>query len=262
MIISDEHRFFFVHIPKCAGSTVRSQIAHVDSYGGRFSQIGDHPTWGRLDYPHLPLHVLADACPGEFAKLRCYDSVALLRDPYERFLSSIMQRLRFWKNASVRDFTQKTVTDEAVRVISHLEATPGYVGLTYTHFIRQSDYISLDGERIVGTLFTIGQLRQFSDFLRQRVGFGLDLRTRENVSAVPSYPWLRQAAIALRPAYQALLSPAMKNRMRNRMQRYGLYRDASQMFLEDLLGNDFITGFIADYYRDDIARFAELRGDG
>jgi hypothetical protein len=60
MIVSDRHRFVFIHIPKCAGTSVRNVLEGFDETGGRFNtRIADDPKFGRLDYTHLPLSIMA-----------------------------------------------------------------------------------------------------------------------------------------------------------------------------------------------------------
>ena len=39
MIVSDAHRIVFVHIPKNAGTTVRTQLEPIDSYANLFRII-------------------------------------------------------------------------------------------------------------------------------------------------------------------------------------------------------------------------------
>lgn len=49
MIIDDRHRFVFVHIPKCAGTSVRQVLKQFDSYEGRWANAKrEHPELGRL----------------------------------------------------------------------------------------------------------------------------------------------------------------------------------------------------------------------
>jgi hypothetical protein len=54
-VISHEHRCIFIHIPKCAGTTVEVALGHFDGYKGRYGQ--DHRTI-RMIEPLAPLAVL------------------------------------------------------------------------------------------------------------------------------------------------------------------------------------------------------------
>lgn len=92
MIISDTYRFAFIHIPKCAGTTVRQ---YFDKYDQKAIESGlkSHPEFGVFDYNHIPLHVLHYFFLTEYEKVRAYYSFAILRDPFARFPSSVNMRL-------------------------------------------------------------------------------------------------------------------------------------------------------------------------
>src|SRR5690554_2986132 len=94
MIINDAHQFVFIHIPKCAGTAVRVRLGEFDSSGGAFSiSKGFHTEIGELDMAHIPLPVLKRFFPEPYEKVRTYESFAIVRDPFQRFSSSLFQRL-------------------------------------------------------------------------------------------------------------------------------------------------------------------------
>ena len=73
MIVSDEHRFVFIHIPKCAGGSVRSVLRELDSTGGRFSETYEmHRMIGKVDMTHIPLNVLRENYPDVYKKIEDY----------------------------------------------------------------------------------------------------------------------------------------------------------------------------------------------
>ena len=63
LIISDRFGFAFVHIPKCAGSTVREQIRRIDPECFEMAGRRMHPDLGKIDAMHLPLDILRDHFP-------------------------------------------------------------------------------------------------------------------------------------------------------------------------------------------------------
>src|ERR1700756_1678559 len=93
MIINDPHEVVFVHVPKCGGTSIRLQLAEMDSYKGAFQYKGEHPDLGKIHYAHIPLQFLSAAFPDAFDKVSRYKSFALLRDPFDRFASATFQRL-------------------------------------------------------------------------------------------------------------------------------------------------------------------------
>ncbi len=80
MIISDKHQFAFVHIPKCAGTSLRSILQHFDDRGSKFTGRVDHHTeLGELDYVHIPLFALREHFRPEFEAVQQYWSFAVVR---------------------------------------------------------------------------------------------------------------------------------------------------------------------------------------
>src|ERR1700744_524201 len=109
MIISDPHRFVFVHVPKCAGTSVRRALRAIDTSDGQFWRIGEHPEMGAVHFAHLTLPDLARYFPETLAKIRDYQSMAIIRDPRDRFFSAIFQRLR-----EFRGIGQSVITPEMI----------------------------------------------------------------------------------------------------------------------------------------------------
>jgi hypothetical protein len=260
VIISDEHQFAFVHVPKCAGTLVRMQLSYLDSYRGAFTGKVDHPALGRIDLAHLPLQVVADHFPLEFGKLGRYGSAALVRDPHERFLSALMQRLRLWRGASMSLVTREQVTREATAVMRVLEADPRLMPVPFTHFARQASFIEFEGRQVVSHLFPVGDLPRFARFVAERTGHDFDPARRENFSVAPARTWMRRAIRLARPIYRRILPQAVKNRLHTRMTQAGLYRRATDLHA-DMFGDETLRRFVADYYARDFVLYLAAAGD-
>src|SRR5215468_7000541 len=97
MIICDDRQFAFVHIPKCAGTSIRRALRQADTTGEAFFRIADHPVMGLVHLAHLTLADLAEHYPDTLAQIARYRSMAIVRDPVERFYSAVFQRLREFK---------------------------------------------------------------------------------------------------------------------------------------------------------------------
>ena len=93
MIINRQHDFGFVHIAKCAGSTIRQQLRGIDDAQGRFYRSIEHPVLGWINGNHIPLSVLQEHFPQDLAALRAVRSYTLTRDPMDRFISGVSQLL-------------------------------------------------------------------------------------------------------------------------------------------------------------------------
>jgi len=124
MIISDRHKFVFIHIPKCAGLYIRSKLETYDDTDGAFSsRVEPHPELGVLDYVHIPLFTLRDYFPQEYAKVAEYWSFSVVRDPYKRFPSSLTQLFRMYADERIEE---KSTREIRAKVDAHKDSSPNW----------------------------------------------------------------------------------------------------------------------------------------
>lgn len=266
MIINDTHRFAFIHIPKCAGTTMRAALAPHDESSDRFYDKGvmQHPVLGPLDYHHLPLAVLREYFPEDFARLGAYRSFALVRDPFDRFPSSLHERLvqRDRRPLNLRDEAEIAREVEAVlgSLARHPDASP-IIDPELIHFSRQCDYIFLDGRQVVGCPRTVAEIRvlleDLSDIFGEQIHFEESKNRRLNY-AIPAM-WKVQRAVT-GPIEKALprwiWKPAYKP-IKKIFRSTGLIRTAARS-LADFPNRSEIEAFIAEFYADDIRLFQRL----
>jgi hypothetical protein len=101
MIIIDELNFVYVHIPKCAGTTIKEsnpelELTRIDNGHG-------------FDSTHLPLSYIKIKVPSVYAKILDYESYAHVRDPVSRFRSAFFQHSREFLNLSSVDCDDETL---------------------------------------------------------------------------------------------------------------------------------------------------------
>ncbi|MEL7090178.1 MAG: sulfotransferase family 2 domain-containing protein [Pseudomonadota bacterium] len=132
MIISEKHAFAFIHIPKCAGTSIRSMITAADP--DRFQQWGwnwmpRHQRYG--DTAHMPL---IDLAPHLLAQVRDYRAITVVRDPLDRFFSSVEQHF------SQHDYRARKSVEEFVFELNttNIRYDPAYV-----HFCPQHYFIAI-----------------------------------------------------------------------------------------------------------------------
>lgn len=256
MIISDAHRFAFVHIPKCAGSAVRSQLQPYDSYHGRFSQKGLHPALGQIDFSHLPMAVLRDHFPCEFEKVSTYRSFAIIRNPHTRFLSAVLQYLQEFERVSHDTFRTEWVASQALRIADRLAGSE-IKSSDLVHFTTQTAFIAVDGQRIVRDLFAFEDMAPLASTLSSAFGIGLDLDERTNKSLVPDRVPLQLIRRAVGPSYRRMVSQHVRNRI-NRAVAAARVINTQESLYERLIRKDDIRAFIDTYYADDLALHRSL----
>ena len=115
MIVSDTYEFAFVHIPKCAGTTVRAVLERYDETPGpqalglephpTHENIFDLPGVGYVDFHHLPLQALALAMPEQLDKLRRYDAVTIVREPHDRLVSAFAEHMKRYRKTPLQNLS-------------------------------------------------------------------------------------------------------------------------------------------------------------
>ncbi len=266
MIISDTHRFAFMHIPKCAGTTVRQALAPYDEHASEFydKAVFEHPAFGPLDHHHIPLQVMRDHFPEAFAKLRRYQSFALIRDPFSRFPSSLHERFVQRDRRPLNERSALEMSREVETVISALAKHPRDVPITdpgLIHFSRQSDYVFHNGEQIVKSLKVVAEIDGLFEDLSGLIGRQLRPEERKNRQMNYSVRALARLQFAVTRPIEKLLprwvwKPVYKP-IKQVFFAAGLLRKDYNPLLE-LPNADDIKGFISEFYADDVRLFNSL----
>jgi hypothetical protein len=152
MIVSHSKRFIFVHIPKCAGTSFRDALKRYHDDSENFWYRRYHPYFGcEIDYAHMRLWELHALFPGILDAMAHYETLALVRSPYERFISALAQHLTaFHPNLDYYGADRDTLCGYAERFIDQELRMDRVVGnARFVHFSFQTWYISLGERRLV-----------------------------------------------------------------------------------------------------------------
>lgn len=152
MIISHAKKFIFVHNPKCAGTAFRALVASHHDHAMQFWGI-DHKSYFQrdTDYAHLRLWELAVLYPEVMRYFETYNSVAFVRNPFQRFLSAISEHFKQYRPSEnlldcsaakqlliVENFIDAQLTTDRI-----------HADFRYVHFSPQSWFLNLGMERKV-----------------------------------------------------------------------------------------------------------------
>lgn len=250
MIINRQRNFGFVHIPKCAGSTIRHQLRPFDDADGRFYRSIEHPVLGRINGNHIPLAVLAEHFPEDFAALTTVQAYAITRDPVARFRSSLAQWLRD-DGREPAETEPAAILSAAEAVVGYLESDPAIIDARHILFARQVDFTDLDGRRIVSGLYPLDRLGDFFDVLAKRHDLRLNRESVWNPTVTYKVP--KAAAKGLKSAKdlaRALLPTGAYAALRDLGVRLFTIRGAPGLD-QALERSSRIGDFIAAYYHDD-----------
>ncbi len=254
MIISDQHRFAFIHIPKCAGTSVRKALRSIDTMPSMFDGMAKHPDMGIVHYAHFTLDDLAHYFPDAYRKVAEYRSIAIVRDPVDRFYSAVFQRLREFRGYQQSQITQSVIEIETDAVIETLRASAQRLDLEYVHFNRQSDYVFKDDKRIIDEVFALDRLADAATFIESCTGIRLDETAPENRTIALKAGAFAPVFRALRKPYAAVVPLKTRDRLRSHLTKFGLYGDVEKRrFLEP---GSCTERFLHAYYAKDFELYA------
>lgn len=214
MIISPRHQFVFIHIPKCAGTSVRHQLRECDPDHIFMDKPGNHPDLGKIDYAHIPVAQLKSHFPNEFAALRDYDSFALVRDPLDRFGSAIRQLLWQYERQPMTLISPEELRQ---RTLSILETLPEQIDNPthrYIFFTRQADYIFDGQKQIVDHVLPVSLVPQVLDHFSTRCGVKLDRERRSNQNVELRIKGIGNLAYAVNRTARKLLPAQTHDRLK------------------------------------------------
>lgn len=255
MIISHEHQFTFVHIPKCAGSYIRNKLKQYDDTKGAFSNgLKHYEGFGFLNDYHIPLFLLKEYFPATYSNLSAYWSFAVLRNPYTRFSSALSQYLLEHGEKEIHEMTTKEIQVKIEGVIQYLEKNSlpqSFLSSKYIHFQRQVDYVYVGEEQIIDSLFFVDDMeslqKQFYEHTRHHIVLSQNDK-KVNETIVVRNNFLRQLLNSIRPLSLLLtkhLSESIKDKIRDLV-----YVPRDKRF-KALFESRHVKDFIKRYYQDD-----------
>jgi hypothetical protein len=260
MFISHKNRFVFVHIPKCAGTSVRAHLQNLNVSGDRYEEISMHPELGKIAEAHLPLSILRQYFPQEFAAVCDYQSFAILRDPMDRFPSSMSQHLDNFGSRSSAEVSKSELFQHVDAAIMGIESQKdGILPLELTHFQKQSGFVSEGGRRIVDNLYKIESMESFWRDLNEVLGL--------ETETTPHAPILNEALVYRNPLIQNFalsIAPVLAKYLRPIISRnFALWAKEKMLVPRDdrwseLFNSSDIRNFVSSYYEEDMALYHAL----
>ena len=182
MIVSDDYGFVFIHIPKCGGESVRKGLTSIDPGAADHREIGPHPVLGEIDYGHVRLSVLKAHFPEIWDRLQRYETFAVVRDPFDRFASSLSQFLYRSKGVSLYYLDRREMQAELADMARVLSRDPAVEHVRHSHFQRQADFIECDGATVAAHVRPLERIDLLAGDFRTHCGLTLRLDGKVNDS--------------------------------------------------------------------------------
>jgi hypothetical protein len=265
MLISDANKFIFIHIPKCAGTSLRKSILKVDPNTIKINYVDIHSELGKLDYTHIPLKELHDYFPTEWNKILKYNTLACVRDPFQRFPSSLAQKLRMYKGCEIRFLTSKKLAKEVDEVIKTLSilSSDNVLPAEMIHFQKQVCYIFHGNQQIVKTVIDVSQVEVYIAQLFNN--------SENHIFSNPLTPHKLNATMRYKIDFyrnldQYILDPIYKNRIgQHSIIKRGINKIKKWIMspysdhIDPIFQSDTVRDFIQAYYYDDLIYIEGVR---
>ena len=257
MIVCPEAGFFFIHIPKNGGSSVRDQIQPFDHFEGQFRGTKKHPEIGLYDSAHVPLAVLRDHFTEAFSMISTLEGYGIVRNPVDRFASSMAQRFRQIHNRRPDTVSNEDVKTELDAVFDELSQTDRPVHHEFSFFIRQTEFIDLDGTRMVSNLYRLSDTKLLIRALGERLQKPLVEDFHSNKTVTFRHDWAARPAIAMKDFVKAYAPTRVADGLR-RVAMKALTTPKVQAINEHVRGSKEAQEFITTYYREDFDLFESI----
>lgn len=260
MIVNDQYKFAFIHIPKCGGTSVRSALGRFDDRNKIYFRrnVDSHPVLGHLDYAHIPLKVLQKYFPTDFSCLSEYSVFTLTRDPFERFASAVYQNIQMHPTEFNGDDALEQSVDRIMGHINNMSAEEPIIDPNMVHFCKQVDFVFLNGEKIVDNVFPLSSIDKLLAQINSITGAPCLVVNRENEGLRYAYKNIQYVDKIAQSVFKAIMPREMWKpifgSIKKAYVRSGILKRWEDRY-RDVFQSDHVQAFIKEYYADDIKLF-------
>lgn len=254
MIISERHGFIFVHVPKCAGTSLRTQIVETDPDHIAMAEVGEHPVLGTIDFGHVTLGNLSAYFPEIYSYFGTLPSFAVMRDPLTRFGSALRQYLWRYEQTPMTLLPDDVLKIRAMEAMDRIRQEIDDPSHQMIFFARQKDFVFHNQERIVDHLIPIENVSEFISYLSRLTGVPMDTGRKSNQNVDLRMKWI--GPIAFRA--NAILRSALPLGLHSKIKDSALSVLASKQSAaasSGILDLPEVKNFVAEIYAEDQALY-------
>lgn len=248
MMINDEKKLVFIHIPKNGGTSIRTELGKfgfVSPFAANKIVEGNVT----IDAPHQTPLEIRERFPDLAARILGYRQILVLRSPSRRFLSSVSQYLRMYSKKIPTAYSPVELHSVVLQLLDSLEI--GEISFKMTHFRRQIDYLSSTETQI---LLRLEDATALEASLKDLVDPNFSLARKFSRRFVRNRP-ARAIKKVIDPIFRAM--PEAARTFTKRMFEPLLYK--KRLPTDELIGNDaVIWARVTAYYAQDIELYAKV----
>jgi hypothetical protein len=257
MLLSDELKFIFVHVPKCGGTSLRNSLGDMPGVGNPIAVPAAAMPFTN-DRNHLQMRHLKAYYPDTFAKFERYDSFAIARDPVSRFPSSLVQHHKMFHEGRFEALSLGDVRDLTAQIVARLKAGDAAHDKRLIHFERQTSFTHLDDEQIVANVFRLNNLDGLAGEVARRTGYAIpSLNDTNKAHAFRSAP-ARALRLAVPRSAKAVLRRHLPLSAKRAIDRV-FFRPVLGDKMRDAILTPKVRAFIEDFYERDFELHAHAK---
>lgn len=257
MIISPRHAFVFVHIPKCAGTSVRTQIVKCDPDHIAMGEVGTHPVLGQIDFGHVPLRLLRQHFPQEYSSLERFTSYAVVRDPLERFGSSLRQMLWRYHQRPMTLIPPDELRTLTLAILKDVASELDNPSNQFIFFARQRDFIFDGDRRVVDHLIPMSLVPDFIAHIGRITDTPMEAGTRSNQNVELRFKRLGGIAYRVNDLLRRMLPLDLHARIKDGALRV-LSARKSAAEASGVLDMPEVRAFVERHYAEDARIYREV----
>lgn len=164
MIISDRGKFIFFHVPKCAGTTVRTVLSDYDDRDNDywFRERARDPSSNKFvefDKAHMTLQLFSDFYPQDFSLISTYTTFAFTRHPWDRLVSAFFEpRQHLTRPLSSSQLDPNhcgQIYADFQKYVRMIINGPDFLSNSFVHATPQHLYHSYNRKRLVDVLISL-----------------------------------------------------------------------------------------------------------
>ena len=198
----------------------------------------------------------------EYSALCKYRSFSILRNPVERFPSSLEQWLKNTSKKHLLDLNEKEIVTLAARKLEDLNRNPDPVTPSMIHFRKQVDFVFLDGIQIIKKLYRLENIGKEILKIESYLGVSLGEVGKENQSVR-----FRNESVGVLVDYCRPMLNAVWNlipiSLKVKIHSLFFYTDnlkvkGTEKTIMDVLEDAGLTEKILEHYSDDVELYKSL----
>lgn len=260
MIICPNHNFVFIHIPKCAGTSMRIQIMKCDPDYIALGRPKVHPELGKIDYGHIPLSTLQEFFPDHYAYLDKFDSFAIVRDPLERFGSALRQVMWQYEKRPMTLIPASEMRDRTLRMLDEIHSEIDNPSYRFIFFARQSSFIYLESRKVVKKLVPVSLVPNLINYLGRRTNTKLEAEARANQNVELRFKGIGKSAYGINTFLRERLPTGIHSRIKTSVLKV-IASKRSAAEANGILDMPEVQDFVATHYKWDDEIYESVMDD-